>query len=459
MKKVEFYGEKFLAKSIQDMTDVYLETIDILREDVEEDYSNEFLSQEFQDFFKVAIFSKALDKYSNLNWYWYQLIDRIVNIIGIHEDLEISEDYSLTESEDAVFNFWNDTDYAKSFLEMINDTKDLSKTSIYHLRLLEQQIISFFNLHIDFYSNSTSTYYNIPELGDGEDRIFSYRLLQYFDTNKFKDGHICTVRTDEHKLYINGLEFIGKSFLNPTKFYSLVSTSLEMDKKVSQFKSNIDDAVKIIKTVSPDLYLTLSTFTKVIVPINESGVVSYSMQSLPDYSCINMYDRDFVDLIDDLLHENGHHYLNTILNVEELIIEDDEKIYYSPWRRSLRAVRGIYHAYLTFFWAFELFTSLASHILEKDDLDFTQEQQDKIFSRAIEESLMLNFCTRDLESAYAEGKITGIGYSLIKAATKMIVSKNNLVIDLKTKISPESFAKITELENHLKETSTHYNSI
>jgi len=82
------------------------------------------------------------------------------------------------------------------------------------------------------------------------------------------------------------------------------------------------------------------------------------MQSLPGYSSLNMFDRDQIDLMDDLLHENGHHYLNTFLNHQDLINEDDDKIYYSPWRKALRPVRGIYHATFTFFWALELFYQL-----------------------------------------------------------------------------------------------------
>lgn len=460
MKKVNLYDPKFILNAITEMQDVYLDTIDILRDDVSEDYSNEFLSKEFQDFFRSAIFSKALDTYSNLNWYWYQLIDRIVCVIGIHEDLEISEDYSLTESEDAVFNFWNDTDYAKSFLEMINDTKDLSATSLFHLKLLEQQIISFFVLHIDFYPNIESLFYNIPELGDGESRIYSHRLNQYFDTNKFKDGHICTVKTDAQNLFINGLKFDGIDFKVGPFFYNLLSTNQDMDLLVSSFKTRIDKAVSIIKKISPDLYNILTSFTKTIVPINEPGIVSYSMQSLPDYSCINMYDRDFVDLIDDLLHENGHHYLNTFLNVDELIFEDDEKIYYSPWRKSLRAVRGIYHAYLTFFWAFELFTTLASHLSNhEDDLGLDKSEKEKVYLRALEEYSMLNFCTRDLDSAFNEGKITAKGNALIIATSKIIESKASLIDAFKSKLSKESLAVISDLENTLKVTHSHYKSL
>lgn len=460
MKNVNFYEPKFIQKALTNMQDVYFDTIEILREDVSEDYSNEFLSQEFQNFFRAAIFSKALDSYSNLNWYWYQLIDRIVCIIGIHEDLEISEDYSLTESEDAVFNFWNDTDYAKSFLEMINDTKDLSATSLFHLRLLEQQIIAFFILHIDFYPNTEAIFYNIPELGDGENRIYSHRLGQYFDTNKFKDGHICTIKTDTTSIFVNSLKFEGKSFITNPQFYNLLSTNSEMDLLTDSFKTRIDKAISIIKKISPELFNILTSFTKTIIPINEAGIVSYSMQSLPDYSCINMYDRDFVDLIDDLLHENGHHYLNTFLNVDELIFEDDEKIYYSPWRKSLRAIRGIYHAYLTFFWAFELFTTLANYITTThDNLGLEDKEQDKIYLRALEEYLMLKFCTRDLNSAFAEGKISASGNNLILAAAKIIDSKSDLMNTLKNKISKDSLILITELEESLKSTHSHYKSI
>ncbi|EQC52563.1 hypothetical protein [Bacteriovorax sp. DB6_IX] len=80
-------------------------------------------------------------------------------------------------------------------------------------------------------------------------------------------------------------------------------SSKELDSDLDHFKSKIELALSIIKEANPALYTTFINFTKVIIPINEKGIVSYSMQSLPGFSSINTFERDFLDLLDDLLHE------------------------------------------------------------------------------------------------------------------------------------------------------------
>jgi len=161
-----------------------------------------------------------------------------------------------------------------------------------------------------------------------------------------------------------------------------------------------------------DSYKTFFNFTHTILPVDEPGVVSYSLQNLPGYSCINLFERDFIDLMDDLIHENGHHFLNSYLNFSELINEDNEKIYYSPWRNSLRPIRGIYHACFTFFWALHLFGNLFRNI---EKLDFlSSAEKEKVASRFVEEFLMLNYCVPDLKHAFKYKKINPEGMKLIR---------------------------------------------
>jgi len=178
-------------------------------------------------------------------------------------------------------------------------------------------------------------------------------------------------------------------------FVFLPSNQIFDNENTTKYIDKINLAYTKIKEVSPDLYEALITFTKYIVPSSEEEIVSHSTDELPGFSTINLLHRDEIDLLDDLLHENGHHYLNHFLNHAHLLNEDDEKIFYSPWRESLRAIRGIFHAYLTFYWAFYLFREL---VTKSDDY----RNNSKCHARFLEEYYMLNYSYDDLLIAHTE---------------------------------------------------------
>ncbi|AYF45952.1 HEXXH motif domain protein [Halobacteriovorax sp. BALOs_7] len=399
----------------------YLETLALYREDASSDVeeSNEYLSQRFQDFYKEAIFSTKLDSYSNLNFYWFNLIEALIEIISYHSEFEVGQDYEMSESEDAIFNFWHDSNLAKSFLNSLSETKDLLAESKKLVHILEDNIISFFKIHILEEVDQELRYLNVPELGDDNVSVYQNGNRILFD--KLEDkvlAHINENSINKHALStkIDDLTII---------FYSdLEDSSSFMTEKIAK-------AYERLRKYTPDLFEVFKTFTNNIIPIKEKGIVSYSMQTLPGYSSINTFDRDDIDLMDDLLHENGHHVLNSYLNQNELLEELEEKIYYSPWRRALRPIRGIYHAYMTFYWALELFSSLS----KQTEHDFTENEFKKIQERAIEEYYMLVFCELDLEKAYKEEIISTEGHEIYLVFKEMVASHRNHILNLEKSLS------------------------
>jgi hypothetical protein len=467
MKELEkILDNDFQQSAIEQVNNIYNETISEYRSDVNEDYENSHLSDSFQIFFKEAIFNKSLDKYSDENWYWLKLIEKLVYLIYLHEELVISDsDFELSETEDELFNFWHDSDYAKSFLNMINESKDLLSTSKFHLSLLEGQIMGFFALQISTDINFDEvSYYNVPELGDGHDRLFVSKAHKFYNLrNKDKERFIFRIRCQENKVYANDEHMVFSNNEEPLEDGTyLHMSSVDLDNERERIKENIVKALSIINEANPKLYKTFKNFTKVVVPINEKGIVSYSMQSLPGFSSINMFERDFLDLLDDLLHENGHHYMNHFLNVDELLNEDDEKIYYSPWRRALRPVRGIYHAYFTFYWAFILYKSL--YIAQRDNkitsYNFSDSELNKIMRRTLEEYYMIDFCWSDLEKAHKADKISDEGMKLISFINDDLKGVSvDFVTELEADLKNRSiidFEKVAELKHHLNDTSSHY---
>lgn len=422
--------DKFI-KNNNSFKESYSENLALYREDASaNDDENDLLSKKFQDFYQEAIFSNKLDQYSNLNFYWFNLIEALIEIISYHSEFEVGEDYEMSESEDAIFNFWHDSNLAKIFLNSLNESKDLLAESRKLVSILEDNIIAFFKIHINEEIDQELSYLSVPELGD--DNLSTYRNGKRLQFKNIEDKVLATIdQTSEAKDAI-----ISKiDNLNIVFYSELESTSEVMAKK-------IEKAYRRLKNFTPELFTIFKEFTQNIIPISEKGIVSYSMQTLPGYSSINTYDRDDIDLMDDLLHENGHHVLNSYLNQEELLEELEEKIYYSPWRRALRPIRGIYHAYMTFYWALELFSTLS----KVKEHDFSDQEFNKIQERAIEEYYMLQFCEMDLERAFKEEIISPEGYEVYLEFKDMVKTHREHIFNLEKTLDSQA---VEELKNDL----------
>jgi len=310
---------------------------------------------------RVTELEIQLDPKNPLTLYYIDQLDTIELIELWHEENEDEE----------LFDFWTNSDYGKEFFEVFDQDKNIQEASTNCLNLLKTQTQNFYQVHFE-----------------GKVAPTNYRPQHDIGDNLFK---------------------------------------IEIDEKLDLYSYNKEDAknqkerilraLEIIKKYTPESYELFREFTHTIVAHNEENIVSYSSQNLPGYSTINLYHRDFVDLMDDLLHENGHHHLNLYLNTEELIIEDDDCIYHSPWREALRPIRGIYHAYFTFFWALKLFADLEKSL---DELPLNDDEKAKISARRKEEYKMLTSCEADLKSAYKEGKITEAGWKVISEIRKEI---------------------------------------
>lgn len=265
--------------------------------------------------------ASELKTYSPIKWYLLKQIQAyrwfLSELPKLSHDPEV-----FTSHEEEVFERWNKSEFAGDFLKVLNKGKSVAAASEVALFHFEKHLITLGNRQILKLNDSNSSYRVQTSLGEKQIGKKMTRML-------------------ETTLHLEGKEL------------SLMTHSM---KEMKDFSQKIEVALKVIKKYSPDSWDRFGAFTEVIIPIKQSEFVSYSHQELPGFSMINLYDRDFVDLMDDLLHENGHHHLNYYLNISKLIDEPDDLIYYSPWRRTLRPLRGIYHAYFTFFWAFKLFS-------------------------------------------------------------------------------------------------------
>jgi hypothetical protein len=333
-------------------------------------------------------------------WFYLQQVENLLFFFDHNADLENTDIF--TDQEDQVFEKWNKSEFADIFLKYLNKRIPFKKASASTAKIFDEHLVSLGNLHL-LKTNVKSKNYRVqPSLGDIKKKNGVSKLL-------------------ETTLHLDGKELV-----------LLTSTLNDM----KAFSTRIEVASKIIKHFSPDSWVRFSAFTEIVIPIKQEELVSYSHQELPGTSMINLFHRDFVDLLDDLLHENGHHHLNYYLNLDELIQEPVDCIYYSPWRRTLRPLRGIYHAYFTFFWAFKLFSDVAkSKELDSIWYLFSDLEKEKITWRAVEEYWMLDYSFGDLQMARKQGLITKVGWDLILEQRKYL---------LKFKL------KITSMERSLK---------
>lgn len=477
--KEQLFSKDFHKKLQKNVERSYRDFIEDLRDDFKRGFNTDVVDGDFLDQLADILMDESFDHYSPMKFYWLNLIDNIIYVIQLHEELLLEEDVDteeLTELENELFNFWNDSELAESFLNFLNNGSPVIEASHNLLPLLENQIISFYVLHINQFPqffDDALMYQTVPELGDFEGKIYlgdSHQVVQLKKIpTTFPSLPILFISPEDHKLSVEiedkkvdlKIESAPSSIsVDEIKLFVLPNCP-SGEKRIDEFKKNISKALSDIKKASPALHQVFKSFTHTIIPVEEKGVVSYSMQSLPGYSSINLFDRDQIDLMDDLLHENGHHFLNTFLNHQDLINEDDDKIYYSPWRKALRPVRGIYHATFTFFWALELFYQL-DVASEKNILSFTKDQRIKIKQRFLEEFYMLEYCKPDLAHAFKNKRINKDGYQLIGMIYDRISAYQKEVSSVLEKLKSldaKKYSEIKTLKHELEQTRAHYNLV
>ena len=192
--------------------------------------------------------------------------------------------------------------------------------------------------------------------------------------------------------------------------------------------ARIARAWQTIKLAWPEGHDVLTLLTSRIVPLQAKGVVSFSYRHRPGLSFINCFDRDALDLIDDLIHENSHHHLNLLLRKYVMYHGDhNQQIFYSPWRRSLRPLRGILHAAFTFTMGALLFQRLSSWASGREGAarwkvsGLTQRDLHRARFRCLEEVASVRYSLQDLHYAdHNLGWLTGSGRRLVGQLTEAI---------------------------------------
>jgi HEXXH motif-containing protein len=209
--------------------------------------------------------------------------------------------------------------------------------------------------------------------------------------------------------------------VGPTLVYGKDRQPKTVKSTDQRYVERIARAWQTVQLAWPEGHEVLVLLTSRIVPLQAKGVVSFSYRHRPGLSFINCFDRGNLDLIDDLIHENSHHHLNLLLRKFVMYRGDhNQQIFYSPWRRSLRPLRGILHATFTFTMGALLFQRLSSWALGQNGLErwnaagLTERDLQRARFRCLEEVESVRYSLQDLHYAdHHLGWLTRSGRRLV----------------------------------------------
>jgi HEXXH motif-containing protein len=220
----------------------------------------------------------------------------------------------------------------------------------------------------------------------------------------------------------------GVVTVGPTLVYGRDRQPRTVTPTEQQRVARIARAWRTIQAAWPEGHDVLVLLTARINPLKAKGVVSFSYRHRPGLSFINCFDRDNLDLIDDLIHENSHHHLNLLLRKYVMYRGDhNQQIFYSPWRRSLRPIRGILHATFTFTMGAMLFERLSTWASGRGGAarwmkaGLTGRDFQRARFRCLEEVASVRYSLQDLHYAdHHLGWLTGSGRRLVAQLAEAI---------------------------------------
>ena len=200
----------------------------------------------------------------------------------------------------------------------------------------------------------------------------------------------------------------------------LAGTPIVMDRP--EVEPRFARALRLVLLAWPDAHSLILKHTAAIVPVDDPGVVSYSLAARPGISFINVRGKSRIDLADDLLHETAHHLLHDIEEVRPLHRRgpDTEEVqaFHSPWRRAQRPLHGLLHGTFTFLFRAELFGRLLLAARRRPHLmrpllgpggeAFLRRERRRELS-------MIGAALKDLDEASRAGLLRPAGKSLVRS--------------------------------------------
>jgi HEXXH motif-containing protein len=116
-----------------------------------------------------------------------------------------------------------------------------------------------------------------------------------------------------------------------------------------RFERRVRKAVAFLDKIWPEAAEMIRARTWRVVPVAVPATVSYSSARQPGIAYIHVKSAPVVRMAEDLVHETTHIRLHEIEALRPVVTRRAlASVFYSPWRREWRPLRGLVHAVCTF---------------------------------------------------------------------------------------------------------------
>lgn len=134
----------------------YQQFIDDVREDLKEGFTTDFVDLQFLEQLFDIIHDESFDQFSWANFHWSLKLNDLIYLIQLHEEIMNQEEFNETNEnfsdvEQELFDFWNEGIFSEVFNKNLQEGLSLIDSSDAIIPLLENEIISFYVLHINNY--------------------------------------------------------------------------------------------------------------------------------------------------------------------------------------------------------------------------------------------------------------------------------------------------------------------
>lgn len=134
---------------------------------------------------------------------------------------------------------------------------------------------------------------------------------------------------------------------DPSLFHANYINRIEPETRAAPALSGmIADSLDLIRTVDPELGRGLVQLIRWYVPIGTPDLLTHNSFSASQLVGVIFLSEAYNDLrlAEAIVHEYHHNELHVLMEGSELLDDDPDQVYFSPWRPDPRPLYGLLHA-------------------------------------------------------------------------------------------------------------------
>lgn len=170
---------------------------------------------------------------------------------------------------------------------------------------------------------------------------------------------------------------------NGTWFDPPLSEKMESRKALIKIKPVIEEALELISTCAQRLHKRIVNDIRSYVLVKSeipNAHHSFTTQSYPNAIFLSKDERRLT-IAEAIVHEFSHNELDSILAFESIHSGDEQPVYYSPWRKDIRPLKGLFHAVYVFNRVLSFYYSLDMKMLSESEQQTVAYKKSLIFHK------------------------------------------------------------------------------